>query len=152
MVSENVLDIYLALKSIWLSNDLPEDFLVHLNLTGDPDTVVPSSFRVGLAAQVSRLAPFSTYSIRTHFLDLNSSRWAIFRLCSLPSYWSSTGCHCRCKTCSAFVSWGCSYTRSCHQIEHKQIVRLGTQSTTPFPWVRPGTTSPDFIKPKIMDG
>ena len=51
MVSENVLEIYPALKSIWLSNGLPEDFLSRLKFTGNPDTAIPSSFRVGLAAQ-----------------------------------------------------------------------------------------------------
>lgn len=41
-----------VLFSLWVSNGLPENFLSHLKLTGNPDTVVQSSFRVGLAAQV----------------------------------------------------------------------------------------------------
>ncbi|KIM42975.1 hypothetical protein M413DRAFT_443793 [Hebeloma cylindrosporum] len=53
MSSENVLGIYSALKLIWTSNDLPEEFLSHLKFTGNPDTSIPSSFRVGLAAQIS---------------------------------------------------------------------------------------------------
>lgn len=48
-----------ALKTLWISNGLPEDFLSHLKLTGNPDTAVPSSFRLGLAAQV-RLIPSSS--------------------------------------------------------------------------------------------
>lgn len=52
MVSEKFLEIPSPLKSIWLSNGLPEDFLSHLKSTGNPDTAIPSSFRVGLAAQV----------------------------------------------------------------------------------------------------
>lgn len=48
-----------ALKTLWISNGLPEDFLSHLKLTGNPDTAVPSSFRLGLAAQV-RLIPGSS--------------------------------------------------------------------------------------------
>uniref|UniRef100_A0A8H8CFM0 CoA-transferase family III n=1 Tax=Psilocybe cubensis TaxID=181762 RepID=A0A8H8CFM0_PSICU len=42
-----------ALKAIWISNGLPEHFLNHLKLKGDADTAVPSSFRLGLAAQIS---------------------------------------------------------------------------------------------------
>ncbi|KAF9483445.1 CoA-transferase family III [Pholiota conissans] len=41
------------LKTLWLSAGLPEDFLSNLSLVGNPDTAVPSSFRVGLAAQIS---------------------------------------------------------------------------------------------------
>ena len=63
MISENVLDIYPALKSIWLSNSLPEDFLSHLKLTGNPETAIPSSFRVGLAAQVCYFVTLSTRSV-----------------------------------------------------------------------------------------
>ncbi|KAF9555320.1 CoA-transferase family III [Agrocybe pediades] len=45
-------DVAAALK-IWTSYGLPEKFLRHLKFTGNPDTVVPSSFRLGLAAQIS---------------------------------------------------------------------------------------------------
>ncbi|KAF8955300.1 CoA-transferase family III domain-containing protein [Flammula alnicola] len=41
------------LKSIWISNGLPERFISHLKLTGNQDAVGPSSFRLGLAAQIS---------------------------------------------------------------------------------------------------
>ncbi|KAF8904080.1 CoA-transferase family III [Gymnopilus junonius] len=41
------------LRSIWTSNGLPEGFLQHLKLTGNPDTAIPSSFKLGLAAQIS---------------------------------------------------------------------------------------------------
>ena len=45
-------DIPSELRSIWISNGLPESFLGHLKLSGNPDTAIQSSFRLGLAAQV----------------------------------------------------------------------------------------------------
>ncbi|KDR82409.1 hypothetical protein GALMADRAFT_237704 [Galerina marginata CBS 339.88] len=46
-------DLPSALRSIWTSHGLPEGFLHNLKLIGDPDNAVPSSFRLGLAAQIS---------------------------------------------------------------------------------------------------
>jgi len=63
MNSETVLEIYPALKSIWLSNGLPENFLSHLKFTGNPDIAIPSSFRIGLAAQVCYLVSLSALSV-----------------------------------------------------------------------------------------
>ncbi|KAF8817175.1 CoA-transferase family III [Phlegmacium glaucopus] len=58
-----------ALKILWISNGFPEDFLSHLKLTGNPDTAVPSSFRLGLAAQIavalSGLSAAYLYYLRT---------------------------------------------------------------------------------------
>ncbi|KAJ3492920.1 hypothetical protein NLJ89_g11137 [Agrocybe chaxingu] len=42
-----------ALRNLWTSNGLPEEFLRHLKLRGDADSAVNSSFRLGLAAQIA---------------------------------------------------------------------------------------------------
>ncbi|KAF8633875.1 hypothetical protein AX15_001206 [Amanita polypyramis BW_CC] len=42
-----------AFEAIWRSNELPESYLSQVSLTGNPDTVVNSSFRLGAAAQAS---------------------------------------------------------------------------------------------------
>jgi hypothetical protein len=41
-----------AAKSVWLAAGLPLATLPRLQLSGDPDLVINSSFRLGVAAQV----------------------------------------------------------------------------------------------------
>ncbi|TFK39068.1 CoA-transferase family III domain-containing protein [Crucibulum laeve] len=44
---------YEATRALWLAHGLPEDFLTHLKFTGDADSAINSSFRLGTAAQAA---------------------------------------------------------------------------------------------------
>ena len=41
-----------AFEAIWRSAGLPDSLVSRLSLTGNPDTAINSSFRLGVAAQV----------------------------------------------------------------------------------------------------
>ena len=44
-----------TVKALWMSLGLPQELLQnHLRLTGDPQSALPSSFHLGLAAQVCK--------------------------------------------------------------------------------------------------
>ncbi|KAF8158508.1 CoA-transferase family III domain-containing protein [Crassisporium funariophilum] len=52
-ISNGKLYAHEAVRNLWLASGLPENILNHLILAGNPDTAVPSSFRIGVAAQTA---------------------------------------------------------------------------------------------------
>ncbi|EIW81119.1 CoA-transferase family III [Coniophora puteana RWD-64-598 SS2] len=78
-------------RAVWLANGLPEDLLSHLRLSEHPDPAIPSSFRLGSAAQtsigLSGLSAANFHALRTGVeqdvtvdarhavFDISSEKW-----------------------------------------------------------------------------